>query len=57
MPPSPGMDFSYVGRVMVTAPVAVTAAVVAMVAALLGSLYPAWKASRLPIVDALRHSK
>jgi putative ABC transport system permease protein len=57
MPPSPGMDFSYVGRVMVTTPVAVAAAIVAMVAALLGSLYPAWKASRLPIVDALRHSK
>ena len=57
MPPSPGMDFSYVGRVVVTTPVAVAAAVVALVAALLGSLYPAWKASRLPIVDALRHSK
>lgn len=57
MPPSPGMDFSYVGRVTVTVPVAVSAAAVALIAALAGSLYPAWKASRLPIVDALRHSK
>jgi putative ABC transport system permease protein len=57
MPPSPGMDFSYVGRVSFTAPVAVGAAAVALAASLAGSLYPAWKASRLPIVDALRHSK
>jgi putative ABC transport system permease protein len=57
MPPSPGMDFSYVGRISFTAPVAVGAAAVALAAALAGSLYPAWKASRLPIVDALRHSK
>lgn len=57
MPPSPGMDFSYTGRVTASVPVAVTAAVVALCASLLGSLYPAWKASRLPIVDALRHSK
>ena len=57
MPPSPGMDFSYVGRIAFTAPLAVGAAAVALAAALAGSLYPAWKASRLPIVDALRHSK
>jgi putative ABC transport system permease protein len=57
MPPSPGMDFSYVGRIAVTVPAAVGAAAVALAAALAGSLYPAWKASRLPIVDALRHSK
>lgn len=57
MPPSPGMDFSYVGRIAVTVHAAVGAAGVALTAALAGSLYPAWKASRLPIVDALRHSK
>ena len=57
MPPSPGMDFSYVGKVLVTPQLALGAAVVAMAAALSGSAYPAWRASRLPIVDALRHSK
>jgi len=57
MPPSPGMDFSYIGKVLVTAPLAFGAVLVAVLAALLGSIYPAWRASRLPIVDALRHSK
>ncbi len=28
----------------------------AVVPATLASLYPAWKAARLPIVDALRHN-
>ena len=32
-------------------------AIVAVVPATLASLYPAWKAARLPIVDALRHNR
>ena len=57
MPPSPGMDFSYVGRILLTSPLVIASAAIAFAAASLGSLYPAWKASRMPIVDALRHSK
>ena len=29
----------------------------AVVTTVLGSLYPAWKASRMVIVDALRHNR
>ena len=57
MPPSPGMDFSFLGEIMVTWPLAIGALVLAVVSTVAASLYPAWKASRLEIVDALRHSR
>lgn len=57
MPPSPGMDFSFTGEIMVTPGLAIQALLISVSATLLGSLYPAWKASRLEIVDALRHAR
>lgn len=57
MPPSPGMDFSFTGRIMVTSTLALGALFMAISTTVLASLYPALKASRLEIVDALRHSK
>jgi len=57
MPPPPGRDTGYSAEIMLTARLAFWGAVVAVVPATLASLYPAWKAARLPIVDALRHNR
>ena len=57
MPPAPGVDFSYVGRIRVSAPLAITSFLLAVTATLAASLWPAWRASRLEIVDALRHAR
>ncbi|HZP88242.1 MAG TPA: FtsX-like permease family protein, partial [Burkholderiales bacterium] len=56
MPPPPGMGRSYVGEILVTSNLVFDALTLACVTALLASLYPAWKASRMVIADALRHS-
>lgn len=57
MPPPPGSSRGYVGEILVTPPLALRAFGVALATALLGSLHPAWKASRLSIVDALRQNR
>jgi putative ABC transport system permease protein len=57
MPPPPGRDTAYSARITLTVPLALWAFVMAVVSATLASLYPAWKAARLPIVDALRHNR
>ncbi len=57
MPPPPGMDTGFVAAIRVTPSlIVVTFALVAGATALAG-LYPAWRASRLNIVDALRHNR
>jgi putative ABC transport system permease protein len=57
MPPPPGREQGYSAEILLTFHLAFWGAVVAVVPATLASLYPAWKASRLPIVDALRHNR
>lgn len=57
MPPPPGRDTGYSAEIMLTPRLAALGAAVAIVPATVASLYPAWKASRLPIVDALRHNR
>ena len=57
MPPPPGMSQGYTGEILITAPLAINAFLLALGTTLLASLYPAWKASRLEIVDALRHNR
>lgn len=57
MPPPPGSAQAMTGEVMLTAALARDALLLAVGAAVAASLYPAWKASRLPIVDALRHNR
>jgi putative ABC transport system permease protein len=57
MPPPPGSAQAMTGEIMLTAPLARDALLLAVGAAVAASLYPAWKASRLPIVDALRHNR
>jgi putative ABC transport system permease protein len=57
MPPPPGGSEGYLGKIMVTWQLVLFALALALITALLASLYPAWKASRLVIVDALRHNR
>lgn len=54
MPPGPGMSWGFVAGVQINASNIVEASCVAIVTAVLASIYPAWHASRLNVVDALR---
>ena len=56
MPPPPGRDTGFSAQVLVTPTLACAGLALAVAASVLASLYPAWKASRLQIVDALRHN-
>jgi putative ABC transport system permease protein len=57
MPPPPGMARGFVGEVRVTPGLLTDALLLALITSVLASLYPAWKGSRLAIVDALRHNR
>lgn len=57
MPPPPGMDVAFDAEILVTSALAANGFLLAVSAATLATLYPAWKASRLQIVDALRRSR
>lgn len=54
MPPPPGMARGYTGQILVSTALAIDALVLALVTTLLASVMPAWRASRMNIVDALR---
>jgi len=56
MAPPPGRTDSYSAQILVTTPLALAAFALAVASTVLASIYPALKASRLPIVDALRHN-
>jgi len=57
MPPPPGMAFGYTAEISITWDMVFEAFILAVTTALCASFYPAWKASRMQIVDALRHSR
>jgi putative ABC transport system permease protein len=57
MPAPPGMAFGYTAEIMVTWPMALQAFALAVFTTLAASVYPAWKASRMEIVNALRHNR
>ena len=57
MPPPPGRTAAYIGAVRVTAPILVSAFLVTLLTTIVAGLYPARKASRLVIVDALRYNR
>ncbi len=57
MPPPPGMDQGFSAEILVTGSLAIDAWFLAVVTTLLASVFPAWKASRMVIVDALRHQR
>ncbi len=56
MPPPPGMTEGYTGKIRITSSVMMHAFLIAFITTALAGLYPAWKASRLQIINALRHN-
>jgi len=57
MPPPPGQSWGYTAELRLTPGLVWDAFALAVVTTLVASLYPAWKASRLVIVDALRFNR
>lgn len=57
MPPPPGMAHGFVGGIRVTPAILLEALLLASLTTLLASVLPAVKASRLDVVDALRHGR
>lgn len=57
MPPPPGMARGYIGAIRIPFLLAVDAFFLAFSTTLLASVLPAWRASRMNIVDALRHQR
>lgn len=57
MPPPPGMVQGYLGEISISPALAYDALTLAFVTTLAASIFPAWKASRMNIVDALRQQK
>jgi len=57
MPPPPGQSWGYTAQLRLTPGIVGGAFALAVVTTLAASIYPAWKASRLVIVDALRFNR
>ncbi len=57
MPPAPGMSRGFTASVLITPRIIGEALLLAIITTLLASIYPAWRASRLVVVDALRHNR
>ena len=56
MPPPPGMTIGWTAMIKIVPHILMSSFIIAVISALLSSLYPALKASQLLIADALRHS-
>jgi putative ABC transport system permease protein len=57
MPPPPGMARGYTAQIAVSGVLVSESLLLAVATALAASVYPAWKASRMAIVDSLRHNR
>jgi len=57
MPPPPGRDTGYRAEILLSVTVVAEAIGLALASAAIAGAYPAWKASRMPIVDALRFNR
>ena len=56
MPPPPGSNAGYTATILLVPWVLVTATLIGALAAIVAAILPARRASRLPVVDALRHN-
>jgi putative ABC transport system permease protein len=54
MPPSPAMTEAFVAGIRITGSLSAESVALAVAAAVVAAAYPAWRASRMDIVDALR---
>jgi len=57
MPAPPGSSHGYIGEILVTPRLVGEALALAITTSIAASVYPAYKASRMTIVDALRHNR
>jgi putative ABC transport system permease protein len=57
MPPPPGQARAFTAEMIVTVPLVARAFSLALATAMLAAIYPAWRASRTRIVDALRRGR
>jgi putative ABC transport system permease protein len=57
MPPPPGGTIGYTAGIAISPALALQAIALGLGTSTLASIYPAWKASRMEIVDALRHNR
>jgi putative ABC transport system permease protein len=57
MPPPPGMARGYTAQIVLTWGMALQSLALAVGTTLAASILPAWKASRMEIVNALRHNR
>ena len=57
MPPAPGMSRGFIAAILITPTIIWEALLLALTTTLIASIYPAWRASQLVIVDALRHNR
>ena len=57
MPPPPGMAVGFTGEILLTPKLMLSGFMVAIVATSLATIYPAIRASKLNVVDALRHGR
>ena len=53
----PGMTTGYLGEIQISTELSIDALSLAIVTTLAASIFPAWKASRMNVVDALRHQR
>jgi putative ABC transport system permease protein len=57
MPPPPGSSRGFTGQIRLSWTLAATSYLLAVSTSTVASLFPAWKASRINIIDALRHNR
>jgi putative ABC transport system permease protein len=57
MPPPPGLGRGFTAEVMATPRILFDSLLLASVSAVVATVFPAWRVSRLPIVDALRQAR